>query len=364
MWLTWDTSWLIWNTSDTWWGWTTQWDYSTIDLIVKIWDTYIDSFYWLNIKENINSVWICELKIPIIPWIKKYDNIEIYEISSWDELLFRWFVNNIEADLEFMDISSKAYKNLLHNTNVLSDKSYTAKSVNFIINDLLTDWNTETWTTYEVLWWTTWSIDKDFKIWDNLYNILDEITWLDWLVWDFKDNKITVWDFLWEDRTDINNYFELFYSPEESNTSNIIKIKSSNQSEQYNLIIWSDWTTKVILKSATDYPYIGKYISFREWDLTTQTQEYLDSRKEEQKILNIETNTKENLNIWDKVKVIIEDTNEYLNFDWDALIISKDIKLQNWSKIVNYWVSSIHVRQDDFIWKLIQMQDNLALQSL
>jgi len=60
---------------------------------------------------------------------------------------------------------------------------------------------------------------------------------------------------------------------------------------------------------------LGEMKRFRDGDLATQTQEYLDSRKVEQKIFKFEVYDTQNINAGDKVKLIIEEANDYLNFD-------------------------------------------------
>jgi hypothetical protein len=75
-------------------------------------------------------------------------------------------------------------------------------------------------------------------------------------------------------------------------------------------------------------------------------------------------NSSINPNIWDKIKLRIENVNDYLNINTDVIVNTKEIKIDKWSKIIIIWVSTIYVYVDSFIKRLRSIDKKINLLSL
>lgn len=331
-----------------------------MELLLK----YNNKYYEIescSIRDDLNSFWIADIILKIQDWFNQFDNIQIIEVDRLDKVVFNWFINSIEVE-EKLKLTCNTNKALMSNKLVLIDKVYTDYTLTQIFNDLLSDWNTLTWDNLTFLCSDITQITKELKEWDAFSDILEELSWLLGLIWTVKDRQIIVIDIIWEERD-----YTAFYNIDEPFQTTINKVNSKIFNTQINLVIWSDWTTK---NTKTDFTMLSEpiwiYESFRKWDLNNQTQELLNSRKTSQRILDIELqdNEWEELNIGDKINVVIEWLDEYRNYNWPAFINKSQIDYINWSKRFKLWVSNIYVWQDTFINKLNKINSSLKLSNL
>lgn len=118
--------------------------------------------------------------------------------------------------------------------------------------------------------------------------------------------------------------------------------------------------------SITAFGVFAEYKTFRDGDLTAQTQEYLDVKKFEQKTFKIvgRKNVGDEVNIGDKIHLRVENLNEYMNIETDVFVLQKQVSIENGTKIINVTVSEIYAYIDTFTRKINKIQKDLALLSL
>jgi len=290
------------------------------------------------------------------------------QINSQDNVIFQGFILDINVNSTTIWLTLRSQKWLLERKIILSDKSYISKTISFILTDLFSDWNTFTWETYTFETDISQTVTKDFKEWDSFFNILDELAELTWAVWNMLENKIYFKIMLWEDRTSWDNFLSLKYNRQMTKANNILEPIMESNWVVSNIIIWKSWSTKQTVKdtwSIATYWALVEFISFREWDLTTQVNQALDLQKQEQRLYKIDLETnKVNANLWDKLKLSIEECDEYRDFTWDVTVNTKELTLVNWTKFVKLWVSDVIVIQNTFTNKIRQINKEIALLKL
>jgi len=358
--LNWNSQTQSWDNSYFSWSWTPNRENPIISLFMTIWDKHIDCIFEASIEKELFWVWITTIKIGIVDNIKKYERIKLYEVYSWwDVLVFDGYVYDLEVNTKSIIITWKHYKELLKNKLLLQDKNYNGW-LKDSLEDILNIWNTETSDTLKLKTNFNNSLTKELKQWDNLYDILDELTWLFGLIWTIQDkDTIYINDMLWEDKTQIWNFFEAIYNNKDKWVNNLLNPRVSQLWDRYNIIIWKNQNLSIIKKESSDFPALGSTQTFRDWDLEKQTEEYLASRVWEQKIISFEIN--EPLNIWDKIKITIEETNSYLDFSWEAFVLNEKIEYINGARKTNIGVSNIYAYRDDFLEKWQQTNKNINL---
>lgn len=290
------------------------------------------------------------------------------QVNSQDNVIFQWFIQDMNVNSTSIWLTLRSQKALFERKGILSDKTYSNKTISFILDDLFSDWNTFTWETYTYETDISQIITKDFKEWDSFFNILDELSELTWAVWNILENKVYFKTELWEDRTTWDNFLSLKYNRQIPKANNILEPIMQSNWVLANIIIWKSWATKQTVKdtnSIATYWALAEFISFREWDLTNQVNQALDLKKQEQRLYKIDLETnKVNANIWEKLVLSIENTDEYRNFTWDVTVQTKELTLVNWTKFVKLWVSDVIVITDSFSNKIRQINKEVKLLNL
>jgi hypothetical protein len=110
----------------------------------------------------------------------------------------------------------------------------------------------------------------------------------------------------------------------------------------------------------------AEYKQFRDWDLATQLAQYLNVKKNEQKVFKIvwRKNVWDEINIGDKIHLRIENLNEYMNIETDVFVLQKEVSIENGTKIINVTTSQIYAYIDSFTRKINRIQKELKLLSL
>jgi hypothetical protein len=232
---------------------------------------------------------------------------------------------------------------------VHSQKNYNT-DISTILNELLNESNARTnWDKIEN--WTvsttrTDIIQKKYNIWDTYFDIIDELAQYLQCQWDIRNWVLLFDDFIWEDKT-VLNYEEFVYNPNLKSTN----IQSVNPSwgKINTTIIWKD-NSWVQIKSdpiaQQIYGFTESFETFREWNLSEQTQALLNEQKEKQLIYEIIPAKDENINIepWDIVKLIIENHSSYLDYNGEIRVLKKSSSIQNSQLIVNsYWLWKVNI---------------------
>lgn len=322
----------------------------TTDLLPKL---QIENINSLEISENLTSYSYCTLSIPVIEWIEELDIIRIYEIQDTDILLFEGYIDSFTPWINEITLEIKDYKALLQRKWILADVTYTTQTPKQIIDDMISDYNSlgDNWFCVS---WISDTTTKELTMWDNLYDIINELANESWSQWILYWTTIYFNELVWDDYSTWINFKEIIYNWIDTSENNINTIKLTQYWDVENIVVWIDESGNKILKTdsasiATYWPMFWK-INVRDWDLETLTQAYLDFKKTPQKIykLEIEPFTID-VNIWDKIHARIEEVNSYLNYEWAVFVITKTTKIENATKVVTYWVSTSNIKVKDFI---------------
>lgn len=341
-----------------------------MEYIVNIFDSLsdtqpkitIETFFSLKIQEDLTSLSSWEITIKEIEWIEKNDIIQIIEVWETDNIIFEWYIDDLVVWIEEIQITFKDFKAMFQNKKVLSDKTFTSQTPKQIIDNLISDYNSR-WDTWTCISSISTTLTKELKIWDNYYDIINEICDFLQIQWIIKWNIIHVEEFVWENRTTWEEFFEFIYNAVDINENNIIQIDRKS-TPIYNIIVWIDSNgTKIIKEDTTsiteNWP-IANTINVRVWNLSDITQAFLDFYKTEKVYYELQSELlSQELNIWDKVAVRIEESNEYLNFDWEAFVITKDTDFVNNSKFVKYSISTNNIKIKSFIQRMRQIDTNI-----
>ena len=324
----------------------------------------------IQINFDISDISNATIKVPLYyNWLKQFNKIEIYEtITNNDLLIFQWYIFNLKISTKDIEIISKDEKSLLKKKLVISDKTYSWQTITTIVNDLLSDWNILSWDNLTFTSSINTTVSKDFSEWDNLFDCIEELSWLVWWVFTSNNWQIIVETILWEDKTTWSNFTELVYNWKDPNENNIYDVVIENYETVSNIIIWKNSSGKINQKDTISiwlFWALWLFQNFRDWDLSNQTISLLDSVKNEQKMFSFAIeNSSINPNIWDKIKLRIENVNDYLNINTDVIVNTKEIKIDKWSKIIIIWVSTIYVYVDSFIKRLRSIDKKINLLSL
>lgn len=311
----------------------------------------------VSIKDDLKNFATADITIDFIEWLAQFQEVEIYEIEKEERLVFTWFVNNFII-WDFITINAQGQKALLYNKLLPSNKSYESQTRCFILQDVINSWNSFTSDNLTLDCTLTGTISKELKEWDSLYDIISDIAWdKDWTM---KDRNIIVWS-IWNEID-----FEVFYNPLEPYASNINNVRLEGYWTQANIVIvraWNDRTNRRDL-SAMQEP-IAIYENIREWNVWEEAEKILAERKIPQNLLKIDLQSGfDFLNIWDILKVQIENLDSYRDYTWTARVNTINIEYINGTRIFTAWLSDNIIKRDDFLEKLRDISKNQRLSIL
>lgn len=299
------------------------------------------------IEEDIKTFSIATFRMPLIK-IEEYNIVEIYEVWNTDKRIFRGYVYEIKPiwrQFGEVDIVCRGEKAIFNDRCVLSDKNYEDQDIKVILEDLLADY---------IPYWEDWLLEVDFikditlelKEWDDYFGVLDELADQCEAEWTIIDKKVLFKRNIWIDRSTGVNYQEITYNWLFPNNSNIWNIDVIGTATRYNVVIgrWEE-KTRYTANWFIDRLYWVKFEDFRDWDLEEKTEKELENSNRNQRVYQVvvEQNTI-NANIWDKIRLIVENTNSFYDIDSSVYVISKTTRYFNGSKTVNYSLWELNLR--------------------
>lgn len=325
----------------------------------------IDEINEFNIDLVINGGSRWKLILPFGDYdLKPYNKIEFFEIIDWEDILvFSWYIYNVIITLTWLEFEVRDENDLMNKKLVLSDKSYTSQTPWFILNDISSDWQTETWEDFQIISSVSDTVTIEFKKWDTFYSVLDELSQqlnYNWLV---KWQTIYFDEIVWENKTTWPWFEELVYNWDDQSETNISDLKLEYYWNISNLIIGWNSTTKVLYKTSDTRGQIWEYKSFNDWDLTTQTQDYLNLKNQELFSYSIAVLfDKTNINLWDKIYLRIEKApNDNLNYTWNVTVNKVKLEYNNAILIKTLEVETSVVKKNLLTNRLETIERNLNL---
>ena len=284
--------------------------------------------FTMDLKINEGSRW--NLTIPFWDYeLKPYNKIEFFEVINWEDILvFSGYIYNVVINLIWYNLEIRDENDLMNKKLVLSDKTYTTQTPWQILNDITWDWETETWEDWQVISSVSDTITIDFKEWDTFYSVLNELSQQLQYNWLVKNQTIYFDEVVSEDKSTWPWFEEIVYNADDNSETNISDIKLEYYWNISNLIIGWNNVEKVLYKTTDTRGIIWEYRAFNDWDLTTQTEEYLNLKNKEIFNYSIEVLLdKTNINLWDKVYLRIENTPNWL-LDFESNVIVNNVKLE------------------------------------
>lgn len=372
-------------------------------------DIIIDEIYELSLDKKISAVSKWELTIPLTEWIKQFQKIELCNVANWqDNIFFSGTIYSLNPSLNEFELSIRDENWLMLKKAVLSNKSYVDKTPGFILDDILTERNQ----TYSENWQVESSVEQtisiDFKKGDNLQSVLNILyeqlqcnrTVRGWTI--YFDNIVGI------DKTQWDDFVELVYNWLNHREDNIANISRENYGSLSNIILWQniDWDSlQSDTDSVNDRQPLFEAKRFADWDLNSLTNNYLDYKKDDLFNYIVETapfgvrwyydsveevertiywdneeywdnddfwNNYELVPVispnngdyfmiwlWDKIHLRVENTNSYLNFEWDITISGITLEYKNATLIQTINVET-QVVKDNYLWnRLEKIEENL-----
>ena len=295
-------------------------------------------------------------------WARPYNKVEFYEVEWWqDILIFSWYIYNLKLTLTWYIIELRDENDLMNKKLVLSDKTYNSQTPLQILNDISSDWETETWENWQIVSSVSDTITIDFKKWDTFYTVLNELSQQLGYNWNIKNQIISFNEVVWEDKSSGVNFEEIVYNGIDHSEDNITNINLEYYWNIANLIIWWDNTNKILLKDLDKRWAIGEYVGFYDWNLTEQTQRTLDLKSQELFNYTFEVQLfKTNINLWDKIFVRIENSN-WLDFYWTVIVNKVKLELTNAVLLKNIEVETSVMKRNLLTTRLEGIERNVAL---
>lgn len=313
---------------------------------------------WVNYWVNQSLSWVFffeELVIPPAP--KKWPPPPPY--------YKRWRIPFSDTTFVVDTSINNVYR--IEDWQLLDEDSWTEITMAMILDDMIDDYSNSynENRTYETDLFT--NISLDMKKWDNYFDVLDELAKQNNAVWDIQNSKILFKSLLWNDYTSWPLYKEITYNWLYPNNSNIKSISVMWTATRNNIVVAEDANHNVMFDASwyVDRIYwVGKN-EFRSWNLNANLQKMIVSWNKVQRTyeVEVEENTLD-VNIWDKIKLIVENTNSYFDINSAVYIIKKNTIYNNWSKLVKYNVWEIDVFPQNIENRLYWIQKKTKLLTL
>lgn len=307
----------------------------------------------LSISEEINNYNIAKFSIPTFVDIVSDDIIEVVDATKNDKVIFRGYVyekkkvitSNWSVAEGFADLIVYSEKAVLQRRRRLGDDiTYTAKTVGYILNELLNEWN-DLWESWLLQVEDEQTLDIQVKQWDDIYSVLEEMCAQLWLFRDVNFGNIKVSAILGSDYSNGGVGRELYYNGDHTNANNVESFIEIDQARKYSIVIWSDQEGNKVTEPSSFAGLIGEniywvlYETFRNWDLTAKTlKKYQDvTNRKPVYEFNVENNTL-SANVWDIVKIHIENVDKKTDGIGASTIIKKRVVYNDWVLDVNYTI--------------------------
>lgn len=241
-------------------------------------------------------------------------------------------ISLVDTSYVYVDDTWVLYK---YTSSLISLWVKSGLTVSEYIQEMLDDYNDN--------YWENWTLDTDIsetirtnrEKWDNYADIMDELSDTFGYYWDIRDWKVIFKSILWKDKTSWIDYQELFFDGNNQTGSNISNIRLVGNANRSNLFVyrWQTGKIKVDDSNYTDFVYWAEYKIFRDWNLDKKISKYKEqvNRYLRSYEISVEQNTIE-ASIWDKIKLIVQNTNDFFDIDTEVQVISKKTIIDKWEQ--------------------------------
>lgn len=196
--------------------------------------------------------------------------------------------------------------------------------MNIVISKMMDHWNQlwDKWT-YQIDYNTP--IDMEYQLWTTCYNIIQELADQVGWYWVVRDWRIVVSPLVWQDKTIGSNEVKLFF--DWTSASNVREVFETQSEWRANVAIGigNDWG-KLMVYDLEEYPYWVVIDNFQTWQLTEKTNSLLDRNNVDKRSIGVVLDEWKhyNVNVWDKVKLQVENMKTIEDFIWEVFVLSKN----------------------------------------
>lgn len=293
--------------------------------------------YWVNYWVNNSISWLQQLTGLVIP--------EAPEEWPAPNPYYTWWFVSFNGTTFVINTETNEVKRL-ENWQILNEGIWDGVDINWILDDLIDDYSNsynENW-----LYYTDFNqnISLSIKQWDNYFDVLDELADQTWSVRNIKNNTITFIKNA-KDKTEWNDFQEILYNWLYPNTSNVSNIEVLGTATRCNIVLWQDQNSNTIVNDSwyVDRIYGVWKLDFRDWDLYDKTNKWLDDLNRSQRVYQVEVESNSIIaDIGDKIKLTIENTNNYFDISSDVIVLWKTTEYNNGSKKTSYSVWELNLK--------------------
>ena len=344
----------------------------------EVHNQYVSSFDIL-IKQDLYSIDQANITIP---YVDEVDDTnwwcDLYEITgNEDKKVFEWYILDFTPWFRggfYMDLNVRGKKEVLKSRKALDGYNYTNTNAKTVVELLLSAWNAK-----GDEWVTDWNlypdptepkITIDIKLWDNYYDIFDEIAKQIGGQWDYIDGRIYFAQNLWDDFSSESSikYTELHYDWKYGQSSKIKNIIPKIVSDRSNVVIWVDVNNnKLIREDITAWKvYWCVKENFRDWDLAEKTEAKLVESNRSQIVYDIIIDTiLTDANKGDKVRLRVENhpINKF-NMNESMIVIKKETRYSNMTKSETITLWKFAIQEMTLAGRIREIKKTLDLLSI
>lgn len=302
----------------------------------------------IEIIKDLDAFGYAEFTMPIIPWIQEDTVVELYDVNINDTLLFRGYIHQItpiRQQFGQMEVVLRAEKAVFYRRLVLAEKNYSWTDIKDVLENLVAVYNSsydENWTVETDF---TKNITLELNIWDDLYDVFDELAEQCQAKWIVDKGKIEFKREIGIDRTSWGNYQEVVYNHTSPSNANIAKIDVTGIAQRANIVVTKDkdWNTNIDDSAYTAPLYWVAYENLRTGDLADKTAKKLENINKLQRKYQVQV--EENAivaNIGDRIQLTVENTNSFFDFDGTVYVKKKIINIDNGSANTEYELEELN----------------------
>lgn len=328
--------------------------------------TFFDMI-WQNFEKNAwksfeNLWWNKELNfeknLVKYKFLKEWNIVDIYKFSSdWQEKrLFYGIIKWVKSDLDFCEVRCVDFLYLLKKKCIFSTKNYSFdyKSPKYILEEIKQEINSRDNNFIKKI---NCNLEEkwpfEFKKWKNIFDILKDFA-SDLYEFNFVDWEIFLLDSIWKDKSSWKNivFFEYnIFSPE---SANITKAEIEYDFDNiFNYFSTNDWVW-------FDNESIENFWVLEKVDDKNKKEKLLEENKNSLKEFKIEPIISDFFvcDVWDLVKVSIDNGTEMLKFDGKLKVVEKIYK--SWDlEIINFKLNSSKFRSKNIFETISDLKNDV-----
>lgn len=258
-----------------------------------------------------------------------------------DNYLWSGYIEEIENDFGYANVKCGDEKDFLRNKIILTDKNWTATSVNGMLTDITSEINGRKGVNEGALTFSTdmgsTTVAKQFSAGTSLFDILNEIADALDAEWKVQFNEIIFMHTIGTDRSiSGNDYVEFVWNNESPNENNITKFKNKRVGREVATVVFgkaSGGTTSTVTGDTSIFGSIERSVSMDDGNVADQTQEYVDkhevSQLEREFEVDVNEETAKVLHVGDMVKVKVIHGSVLADTDTALKVIEKRMVFEN-----------------------------------